>query len=74
MGPIHDLFIREASSYMWQNISLDRDGWDKVTPAEKNGLIQHLRVINAFYYVYFDLVYLCLFLIAFYLSNFFLSM
>ena len=44
VGDVHDMFIREATQYMWRDMPFDKESWDKVTPAEKNAMMEHLRV------------------------------
>lgn len=42
-GIIHaDLFIQEASGFIWRDISLDRESWKKVSAAEKSVMYKHL--------------------------------
>jgi len=61
VGDIHDLFIREVGIIIQRDISLNRDSWRKVDPAEKNALFEHLRVNILYYYIsYVIFLFICL--------------
>ncbi|CAI9282487.1 unnamed protein product [Lactuca saligna] len=42
IGEVYECFIREVGSYMWQDISFDKDTWTKAYEAERVGMLQYL--------------------------------
>ncbi|KAL7604002.1 hypothetical protein Lser_V15G14605 [Lactuca serriola] len=42
IGEVYECFIWEVGSYMWRNISFDKDTWTDVFEAERVGMLQFL--------------------------------
>ncbi|CAI9268506.1 unnamed protein product [Lactuca saligna] len=42
IGDVYECFIREVGSYIWRDISFDKDTWTNVYEAERVGMFQYL--------------------------------
>lgn len=72
VGDNYDIFIREASDYIWRDIPLDKKSWAEVPEDQKNGLWEHLRVNYLYNYISFvDFLLLFIYLTFFYLQTYF---
>ena len=52
VGKPSKVFIREVGIYMWASIPFDKTSWDKVSPAMKAALLEHLRVNDLYNYFF----------------------
>ena len=50
VGEVRDMFSREAGTFMWNYIPLDKVGWDNVEQPYKEALMNHMKANKLYAY------------------------